>query len=228
VSQFPPPPPPGPPPPPPPPGTPPPSLGGPFRVGETISQGWHLYWQHVGSMVLLVVTLVGIELVLSGLGSVVGSVLPGAVVQLATAVILVLLGLGVIRAALAVAGGGTPRVGMLFVTDGWGSYLLAAILVTVGVAVGLVLFIVPGVVLGLTWEFYGFVIAEDPAVSALDALHRSAELTRGHRWQLLGLAVLLVLINVVGLLACCVGVVFTIGIAWVTTACAYRTLAAAD
>jgi hypothetical protein len=216
VSQF----------PPPPPGAPPPPLGGPFRIGETISQGWRCYWQHVGSMVLLVVTLVGVELVLSVLGSVVGGGLPGAAVQLGTVVVLVLLGLGVIRASLAAADGGTPRLGMLLVTDGWGPYLLAASLVTVGVAVGLVLCLVPGVVLGLTWEFYGFVIAEDPAGSTLDALRRSAELTRGHRWQLLGLAVLLVLINIVGLLACCVGVVFTIGIAWVTTACAYRTLAA--
>jgi len=173
-------------------------------------------------MVLLVLTLVGVELVLSLLGSVVGGGLPGAAIQLGTVVVLVLLGLGLIRASLAVADGGTPRLGMLLVTDGWVPYLLAASLVTVGVAVGLVLCLV----LGLTWEFYGFVVAEDPAGSALDALRRSAELTRGHRWQLLGLAVLLVLINVVGLLACCVGVVFTIGIAWVTTACAYRTLTA--
>jgi len=193
---------------------------------DALARGWSLYWQNVGPMVLIALTLIGIEIAVSVIGTAVGNGAAGLLFEIFTTVIVVLLGLGVIRASLAVAEGRAPSVGMLVITDGWGPYLLASILVGLGVLIGLFLLIVPGIILALMWEFYGFVIAEDPTISPVDALQRSAEITRGHRCQLLGLGLLLALINVVGLLACCVGLIFTSGIAWVTTACAYHTLSA--
>jgi uncharacterized membrane protein len=55
-------------------------------------------------------------------------------------------------------------------------------------------------------------------------MRRSAEITRGHRWELFGLGLLLIGINFLGLLACCVGVIFTEGITAMTVAYAYKTL----
>ena len=58
----------------------------------------------------------------------------------------------------------------------------------------------------------------------MDTLRRSAEITRGHRWQLFGLAIVLALINLVGLLACGVGLLFTSGITIIAWAYTYRRL----
>jgi len=89
---------------------------------------------------------------------------------------------------------------------------------------GLVLFIVPGVILAIMWQFFGYVIVEHPETSATDALRRSANITRGQRWQLFGLGILLLGINFVGLVACGIGLIFTYGITVVTIAYAYKTL----
>jgi uncharacterized membrane protein len=83
---------------------------------------------------------------------------------------------------------------------------------------------VPGIILAVMWHFFGFVIVENPDTSPVDAIRRSAEITRGYRWQLLGLGLLLIGINVVGALACGVGLLFTYGITAVTVAYAYKTL----
>jgi uncharacterized membrane protein len=74
------------------------------------------------------------------------------------------------------------------------------------------------------WHFFGFVIVQNPEISATDAMRRSAEITRGHRWSLLGLGLLLLGINILGLVACCVGVIFTEGITAMAVAFAYKTM----
>ncbi len=62
------------------------------------------------------------------------------------------------------------------------------------------------------------------AAVAMDTLRRAAQITEGHRWQLFGLAIVLALINVVGLLACVVGRLYTSGITIIAWAYTYRRL----
>lgn len=243
MSQIPPPPPPpGMPPPPPPPGMPPPAplAQRPFSVGEAISYGWSKYWQNLGVLLLITVLIAVINGAFSGLASVVGNALPrikftsGAttysigvgfiVLQIATLVVGAVLAMGLIRATLAVAEGRKPEISMLFRPEGLGSYVVASILVTLGVLIGFVLLIVPGIILLIMWHFFGYVIVENPETGAIDAMRRSAEITKGHRWELFGLGLLLIGINFLGLLACCVGVIFTEGITAMTVAYAYKTL----
>ncbi len=88
--------------------------------------------------------------------------------------------------------------------------------------VGLVLLIVPGIIFAVVFFYFGYAIVQQPELGVFDALKRSADITRGYRWPLFGLAILLVLINFVGLLACCVGLFFTYGITAVATAYSYK------
>jgi uncharacterized membrane protein len=218
-----------PPPPPPPPGSQPPpppspSTGGSFSVGEAISYGWSAYWKNVGPLVVMALIILVVNLFIVLIGSGVSGVAGRLVLQLISFVVGIVLAMGLIRASLAVVEGRSPDVGLLFRSDGFGPYLVAAVLVTVGVAVGLVLCVVPGIILAIMWHFFGFVIVENPETSPVDALRRSAEITRGYRWPLLGLGLLLIGINIVGALACGVGLLFTYGITAVTVAYAYKTL----
>jgi Protein of unknown function (DUF975) len=243
MSQIPPPPPPpGMPPPPPPPGMPPPAplAQRPFGVGEAISYGWNKYWQNVGMLLLITVLILVINVAFSGLASVVGNAFPRIkftsgdttysigvgfiLAQIVNLVVGAVLAMGLIRATLAVTEGRKPDISMLFRSEGLGAYVIASILVTLGVLIGFILLIVPGIILLIMWHFFGYVIVDNPETGAIDAMRRSAEITKGHRWALFGLGLLLIGINFLGLLACCVGVIFTEGITAMTVAYAYKTL----
>jgi uncharacterized membrane protein len=218
-----------PPPPPPPPGAPPPpppspATGGSFSVGEAFSYGWSAYWKNIGPLLVLALIILAVNLFIVLIGSGVHGLAGRVVLQLISFIVGIVLAMGLIRASLAVVEGRNPDVNLLFRTDGFGPYLVAAVLVSLGVAVGLILLVVPGIILAIMWHFFGYVIVEDPATTPIDAMRRSAEITRGHRWQLFGLGVLLIAINVVGALACGVGLLFTYGITAVTVAYAYKTL----
>jgi len=220
-------------PPPPPPGTPPPpppgdwsqpATGGAFNVGDAISYGWNAYWKNVGPLLLLSLVIFAVNVVIAIAGSGVDNVGGRILLQLISFLVGIILAMGLIRASLAVTEGRMPEVSMLFQTDGFGSYLAASILVTLGVVLGLILLIVPGIILAIMWHFFGYVIVQDTTTGPIDAMRRSAEITKGYRWQLLGLGLLLFLINIAGALACGVGIIFTYGITAIAVAYAYRVL----
>jgi hypothetical protein len=212
----------------------------PFGVGEAISYGWNKYWQNLGMLLLITFLVFVIGGVFSGVASVIGNAFPrikftsGTTVysigvgfilaQLVSLVVGAVLAMGLIRATLAVTEGRQPDVSMLFRSEGLGGYIVASILITVAAAIGFILLIVPGIILLIMWHFFGYVIVENPETSATEAMRRSAELTKGHRWELFGLGLLLLGINILGLLACCVGVIFTEGITAMAVAYAYKTL----
>lgn len=73
--------------------------------------------------------------------------------------------------------------------------LAIGIIAAVGCFFGFLIFIVPGVLLALAWSVAGPAeVMERRGV--LGALGRSLELTRGHRWAILGLAVLLFIVQI--------------------------------
>ncbi len=69
-----------------------------------------------------------------------------------------------------------------------GAYWLTALIT----AVGLLLLVIPGIVWSLKFMFAALV-AVDKGRTAFDALGESGELTRGHKWPLLGLGAVFVL-----------------------------------
>ena len=201
-----------------------PSTGGSFSVADAISYGWTAYWQNVGPMLLLTLVVIGVNLLIGFVGSGVHNTSGQIILNLINFVVGIILAMGLIRASLAVVEGRMPEVKMLTTTDGFGAYLVASIIVTLGVFLGLIALIVPGIILAIMWHFFGYVIVESPTTRATDAMRRSAEITKGSRWQLFGLGWLLVLINLVGVLACGVGLLFTYGISAITVAYVYKLL----
>ena len=212
----------------------------PFGVGEAISYGWNKYWQNLGILLAITVLIFIINAVVGGVVSTIGNAFPrfhftsgttrysvgvGFILSwLVNLVVGSVLAMGLIRATLAVVEGRKPDLSMLFRPEGLGSYIIASILVALGVILGFIFLIVPGIILLIMWHFFGYVIVENPTTGATEAMRRSVEITRGHRWQLFGLGVLLLGINFLGLLACCVGLLFTEGITALTVAYAYKTL----
>lgn len=104
----------------------------------------------------------------------------------------------------------------------WGPffpYLGATLLVALGVLFGIAFCIIPGIFLGICWMFTGQNIM-DRGLGPVEAMRASWDLTNGHRWDLLLLMLLLTGVNILGMLACCVGLFVTgamtnLALAWV-------------
>ena len=167
-----------------------------MRPGEVLSEAWALYkahWRHflpLAFVVFVVISLISLVLAL-----VLGWV--GAVLATLIGFIGVFWLQGALCEAVADVRDGRadlsisdtlqkvrPRVAPL---------LGAGVLAGLGVAIGLVLLIVPGLVL-LTWWSVIVPVVVLERVAAMDSFGRSRELVRGNGWNVFGVIVLTVLI----------------------------------
>lgn len=65
----------------------------------------------------------------------------------------------------------------------YGRNIWALFLKDLLVSLGCLLFIVPGVIIALQYQLVPFILAEDPDIKAGDALRKSKEMMKGHKWE---------------------------------------------
>jgi uncharacterized membrane protein len=99
-----------------------------------------------------------------------------------------------------------------------------SILLGLAVLVGLILFIVPGIIIGLAFGFSLYLVIEED-LKPIDAFKKSAEITKGNRWPLFVLGLALIGINILGALLLLVGLLVTLPVSSLAIVHAYRTLA---
>jgi hypothetical protein len=92
-----------------------------------------------------------------------------------------------------------------------------------GVLVAVPLLVVLAVIVSLMLLFSGFLVI-DRGLGPIQALKESHRITRGHKWPLFQLSLLLVLINVAGLLALIVGIFVSAPVSLLALTHAYRVL----
>ncbi|MBI2439047.1 MAG: DUF975 family protein [Candidatus Moranbacteria bacterium] len=102
-------------------------------------------------------------------------------------------------------------------------YLLAGIGFAALIVLGMILFIIPGIYLALTYRFFGYLIV-DKNMGAMDALKKSAIITKGVKWRLFIFSGILLGINFLGLLFFVVGLFVTIPLSVVADVFVYRAL----
>lgn len=214
--------------PPPPPGgyaAPPPGYqaGGPpapaaptLTVGGALGYSWSAFKKYLGPLIILALVVVGVQLVLNLLGTLiaVGASSDDAIVAGTLGLVSLLFGIlawvigllvaiGLIRAALAVMDGRTPSPSMLFETQSLGTYIIAAILFSLATFVGLLACIIPGIIIAFLWQFYGYAIVDGgPSVGSTQSLGRSYQVVKSNVGELLVLWLAFIGIGlVVGLVA---------------------------
>lgn len=100
---------------------------------------------------------------------------------------------------------GKPKLGELFAF--WGKffkYLFSSLLYGLLILVGLILLIVPGIIVGIRCQFFGYLII-DKNMGPVAALKKSFAMTRGNGWNLFLFGLLLTGISLLGALALLVG-----------------------
>ncbi|HEX6337631.1 MAG TPA: hypothetical protein VFZ85_11795 [Jiangellaceae bacterium] len=198
-----------------------------FDIGEAVSAGWQRFWPNILPMALfaLIVWAVnGLFQLLQRDASAGGRF----VLSLISFVLGQLIAIGWIKIALDITDG--RPINAQAVIDKFKlvvPYLIAALLYALMVGIGLILLIVPGVIAAIVFAFYGFHIVDTGSTDPIGALRRSADITRGHRWQLFLFGLLLIGLNLLGILLLIVGVLITSGISLLAIAYVYRRLSPA-
>jgi uncharacterized membrane protein len=105
-------------------------------------------------------------------------------------------------------------------------FLAVSVLFGLLVAAGLVLLVVPGIYLAVRYGLATFLVADDRA-AVLDSFRESSALTKGARWSLLLLMLLLFVFNLAGSLLLGLGLLLTVPTSVFAMAYVYRRLLAA-
>jgi uncharacterized membrane protein len=202
----------------------------PFSSSEAIKFGWETFkrrpWFFIGATFLIVLASAlcdgftsGIDAALNGSSQ--DPSLVGTVINLALGT---LVSMGATAFFLAAHDNpDTVDLAALWHPRPFWKFLGASLLLSLSVAIGFVLLIVPGIIFGLMFMFATFVVIEREA-GPIDALNESNRLTRGHKWSLFGFVLLLVLINLLGVIALVVGLLVSIPVSTLAFVHAYRVL----
>lgn len=160
----------------------------------------------------------------SEVGSEIGFIILTIFIQILGQVLTIYLTLGFTRFGLNFVSGKEADIHMLF---GEGRLLLRAIaaniLYALAVVVGLLLLIIPGIYVAVRLsQFQNAMVDRNMGIQ--ESLNYSFEITRGNFWQLVGFSVVVFLINLLGMIVLCVGLLFTIPMSYAAGWLVYRWL----
>jgi len=190
-------------------------------IGAALAYGWKKFVQYLGQIVIIVLIIVAVNIGFRVVGTAVGGdgiagTLFGLFFSIAGIFVSYLLIAGVIRAALAVTRGEEPDPGLLFKTDHLGSYIVASLLVSLGILLGLFALCIGALIVAFFTFFYGFFVI-DRGDAPVEAIKNSVGLVRNNLGGVLGFVIVATVLNLItcGLAG---------GVTYIAGAYVYRTL----
>ncbi len=114
--------------------------------------------------------------------------------------------LGMYKLSIRALRGEKIEIGDLFQGfERFGRSWVLLLLYGLAVCVGLLLLVIPGIYIGIVCGLCYQVIADDPAIGAVDALKKSKELVDGNFWMVFGALIVVALISIAASLIPVVG-----------------------
>lgn len=206
----------------------------PLHIKKLFSEAWGIYKKHwlqtIGIIVLAVVVIIAsqvlmrIPLMLENIGS---AVVLFILLYLVVIFISIMIDIGLRRYFLGLVDGHKKHIKDLF--HGVQSFRHAVKFLGIGLVVGIfilvgtLLIVIPGIILALGFMFIKYVAAENK-LGFFDAIKYSWNITKGYKWKLLGLCLLIILFNILGVLALGIGLLITMPMTHIIFARAFRNL----
>lgn len=184
------------------------------NIKKLFSGSWNLYKQHAWTLILLSLCMLGVNLA-------------GANLMILAQIINIFLSVAFIKMCLDIVDGKDVAFRQIFkpVFDvkGYAKFIGLGILTGLGIMLGLVLLVIPGIVAMLGWLIaqYYFV---DQKTGIREAMKLSWKATKGHRWKLLWFIIVTAVFNILGLLALGVGLLITIPMTYIMQTQIFRNL----
>lgn len=197
-----------------------------FPLGASVSWGWQTLWASFGFFVGFILIIFGIQGIINFVPELVfgDNVMAQFLVALVGWLVGAVLEMGVIVVTLKFYDGMRAELGDLFSQiERILIYLVSSFIYAMMVLIGLVFLIVPGIYIALRFHFFGFFIVEE-GCGPIEALSRSAEITKDNVGNLFLFWLIIFGINIVGLLALGIGILITSVITMLATAYVYRHL----
>jgi uncharacterized membrane protein len=207
-------------------------MGAALSVGDAIRYGWDRFkanaWIWIGAVVIaaliqsLLNTLFGNRSAfrMDTLGQSFWTVswIIGSIV---TTVVGYLISAALVRGALHEVDGRRPDLASFFRFTNVGNVILASILVGVMTAIGLILFVIPGLIVAfLSWWTLPFVI--DRGESAIDGIRSSFRAISSQAGPVFLLALALIGLNILGAIPLGLGLLITVPLSTIASTYAYR------
>lgn len=198
-------------------------------IWEALRAGWRGFVGNLGPLLLLAVVAIVLSVVVGVVFG--GSADPGeltgptaALGNLVSFLVNQLIAMVAILLALTIIDGHRVTTDRLVPSSGvFVSYVLGSVLFSIMLLIGFVLLVIPALIVGTIFGFYGWAII-DHGHNPIDGLRHSAEITRGNRWTVFGFFALVVLLNVLGALALGVGLLVAYPVTFLATGHVYRQL----
>ncbi len=177
-------------------------------------------WVFIGATAIIVIASIGFNYLTKNSNDIFRFV--AGIVEI---VLLTWLFAGFFRMALDAYAGGSPSIQTLFSSSGevFGRFAVAWILSWLAFSFGLVLFIIPGIILGVGFMFAPLFVIENGA-RGIEALRASWSATKGHRWNLFLVSLTLYGFSILGALALGVGLLITMPMVAIALVYLYREL----
>jgi len=192
-------------------------------VGPALDFGWKTFKENAAFLLGVYLAAAFVPALVAWADEVLGGRMD-FVMWLAQVFVTLVIEIGLLKIALKFETGQIVEFAHLF--DGIGrvpNMFVVAVLGGAAVIAGLVLFIVPGIIIGLRLMFAGFIVVDQNA-GPIVALQKSWEMTRGYTLDLFLFALAVFGINVLGCILFVVGVFVTAPVTFLATARIYRVL----
>lgn len=200
-----------------------------FDIAEAVRFGWETLKANLGFFILVMLIFWVIEGVLSAPQYFAArSMAPVFVFSILSMAASIFIAIATIKISLRFTYGETADFNDLY--NGYTHFLnvlLGSILYGLIVLGGLILLIVPGIIWAIKYQFFGYLVI-DRNMDAVAAIKKSGQITAGSKGYLLLFWLAALGLNILGALACGVGLFASVPTVWVAHAYVYRKLLFAD
>ena len=194
---------------------------------ESIDFGWETVKKYLGFFIVISVIVFVAQLIPRSLQNIVAGdvVLIAGIIGIIGWVIQKIIDMGFIKICLKCCDNEKGEFSDLVPTSRQRviNFIVGSIMYALIVVVGTILLIVPGVIWSLKFQFFGYFII-DEGLSPIDALKKSGMITAGVKGNLFVFALVLALINMVGVFCLLVGLFVTIPLTTLAFTYMYRSL----
>jgi len=197
-----------------------------FFINEAVEFGWHKMKENLGFFIGLILVVGLISIAMELVQNLVLKNIPllSILFTIFSLFVHIVIGMGMIRIALRFCSGEKGSFGDFFsCLPLFFKYLGGSILYALIVIGGLILLIFPGVIWSIKFQYYSYLII-DQGLGPVEALKKSAAITRGAKWSLLGFNIVIGIINLLGAICLLIGLFATMPTTMVAMAFIYRLL----
>jgi len=197
-----------------------------FSMGEAIKFGWEITKNNMVFFVGLLIFVLIISSLISLIPESVTKNLPTLSIffGIVSFVINILVNMGLIRIALKFCDKDRGEFSDLISTlPQFFKFLFGWILYVLIVIGGFILLIFPGIIWGIKFQYFGYLIIDED-LDPIEALKKSSKITDGVKWDLLHFNIFLGIFNVIGFFFFIIGLFLSIPTTMIAFAYVYRKL----